>query len=228
MRWKHSLERPQQTIAQRPHTFSKWFQSLIYLHQWQSLKKYLDRPFFSQTCLLRAIATTASSVCAFLPELSIDPKKITRSLCGMGMHDSGKSRYCPYNLSFPLHQTSQTKTFPSRTSRTLLTMQILKGVFLFLPSLSIFHVSANEVAPYSNCSSLCIYHPDDDITDPKATEIGPQDIVCHDWELNGPNSTSAGRRFHNCTKCLSTSEAQFSDPPYESDPYWFLCLFADS
>ena len=102
-------------------------------------------------------------------------------------------------------------------------MQNLKGVFLFLPSLSIFHVSANEVTPYSNCSSLCILDPDDDITNPGASKIGPEDIVCNDWELNGPNSTTAGRRFHNCTQCLSTSEAQFSDPPWESDPYWFLC-----
>lgn len=102
-------------------------------------------------------------------------------------------------------------------------MQKIRVVYLFLLFLSVFRVSANEVAPFSNCSSLCMLHPDDDITSSAASKLDPNDIVCNDWELDGPNSTAAGRRFQNCTKCLSTSIAQIPKPSFENDPYWFLC-----
>lgn len=102
-------------------------------------------------------------------------------------------------------------------------MQKLKVLCLFLPFVSNFHVFGNEVTPFSNCSSLCLLRPGDDIASSKASRFNEKDVVCNDWELDGPNSTAVGRRFVNCTKCLSTSVAQISDSQFENDPYWFVC-----
>jgi len=79
-----------------------------------------------------------------------------------------------------------------------------------------------EVTPYSPCASLCVNIPNSNIASVNSSWTLPVDLVCNDWELDGPNSTSIGRIFHDCVQCQVHSTA-YDAKSNENDQYWFLC-----
>ena len=91
---------------------------------------------------------------------------------------------------------------------------------IYLPHI----VDAIEVTPNSDCASFCITDTrlDPSLTLSSSTQTG--DVVCNDWELDGPNSTQKGRTFHDCLQCESNSTA-VDKVSEENDVYWFLCKY---
>ena len=92
------------------------------------------------------------------------------------------------------------------------------ALLLFLQS-----IAALEVAPNSQCAPQCIDDPNANLSDPVASSTQPTDVICEDWELNGYNSTSRGRKWNQCVTCESTSNSHGATRGDESDTYWFLC-----
>lgn len=88
----------------------------------------------------------------------------------------------------------------------------------FLPS-----TVALEVSPNSQCALLCLDDPNASTSDPIASSTQPGDVICEDWELDGYNSTSRGRKWNQCVSCESTSNAHGDSRVDETDTYWFLC-----
>lgn len=78
-----------------------------------------------------------------------------------------------------------------------------------------------EVTPNSQCAAICINQPNANLDDKNASSTQPYQLVCNDWELSGPNSTSDGRKFHDCVACQSNSTAS-DETTKENDLYWFL------
>ena len=83
-------------------------------------------------------------------------------------------------------------------------------------------LQAVEVTPNSLCSALCMTEPNDDPADKYSSFTVITDVVCHDWELTGANSTIVGRKFNQCLICESNSTAS-DENSGENDVYWFLC-----
>ena len=87
-------------------------------------------------------------------------------------------------------------------------------------------VHAIEVTPNSDCASFCITDTRLDPSSTLASSTQTGDLVCDDWELDGPNSTQKGRTFHDCLQCESNSTA-VDKTSKENDVYWFLCKYFD-
>ena len=109
----------------------------------------------------------------------------------------------------------------------LLSCPIIKKSFTsLLILLSLTGAHALEVTGGSVCGPACI----DDISEnpnfSSSSHTISGDLVCDDWELDGPNSTVRGRKWKDCQGCLSTSTAQ-NEADKENDVYWFLCRFLD-
>jgi hypothetical protein len=84
-------------------------------------------------------------------------------------------------------------------------------------------VSSLEVTVDSPCAPICI---DDtakgNVSDPRASLTFNRDLFCYDWEVDGSNSTIAGRKFKECNNCLKSSGYK-SDKVDERDVTWFVC-----
>ena len=99
--------------------------------------------------------------------------------------------------------------------------------FTFFLSFYIFSsVHGVEVTPNSDCASFCLPSPNLDPSVDLSSSTQTRDVVCNDWELDGPNSTQVGRLFHDCLQCESNSTA-VDKPTKENDVYWFLCKICD-
>jgi len=91
---------------------------------------------------------------------------------------------------------------------------------VLLPLLGLVHTI--EVTPNSECSSICMNDPHSNPAFDNSSSTQPGKLVCNDWELEGPNSTSNGRIFHDCIQCQENSTA-YDAKTNENDLYWFLC-----
>lgn len=58
----------------------------------------------------------------------------------------------------------------------------------------------------------------------RASSTQEWDLICNDYELDGPNQTVHGRKWKDCLTCESTSTATDSNAR-ENDVYWFLCAY---
>lgn len=116
-------------------------------------------------------------------------------------------------MAFPLGywRDASGHTFPA----------IMISIILSLLLLSLNPVRSVEVTPNSQCSSICINQPNANLSDRNASSTQPYQLVCNDWELEGPNSTVDGRKFHSCLACESISTA-YDEETKENDVYWFL------
>ena len=94
---------------------------------------------------------------------------------------------------------------------------------LFLSFLLLRSLHAIEVAPNSECASLCQNNPSEDPSD-EASSTQNWQLVCDDWALSGSNATDHGIKFHDCVACQSNSTA-FDKKTNQNDVYWFLCKF---
>ena len=81
---------------------------------------------------------------------------------------------------------------------------------------------ALQVSGGSKCAPFCIDNIYSNVALANSSTTNPWDLVCNDWELDGPNSTAIGRKWKDCLSCLSTSPAQ-NKADDENDVYWFLC-----
>lgn len=94
--------------------------------------------------------------------------------------------------------------------------------FFFLSFYILNSVHGVEVTPNSDCASFCLPSPNLDPSLDLSSTTQTRDLVCNDWELDGPNSTRVGRLFHDCLQCESNSTA-VDKSTKENDVYWFLC-----
>lgn len=100
----------------------------------------------------------------------------------------------------------------------------MRHVYLATSLLLLRLIHAVEVTPNSECSSLC----DDNISgqsDPGAdsnSHTVSSDVVCNDYEYDGPNSTVPGRKFKDCLTCELNSTATDSKTN-QNEAYWVLC-----
>lgn len=100
-------------------------------------------------------------------------------------------------------------------------MRSLKHVVIVITLTTVKRILGIEVAPDSNCSSLCIDQLGADESSPyTSTTIGSM-LVCNDWELTGPNTTATGEKWRSCLGCESMS-AYYDPVSKENDVYWFL------
>ena len=98
---------------------------------------------------------------------------------------------------------------------------MLSSVIIIIPFF-VHAILGLEVAPDSNCSFFCMTQPNLNSSDPNSSYTHTDDLVCNDWELSGPNSTEAGRKFLNCISCESLG-SHYDPTTGESDIDWFLC-----
>ena len=85
-------------------------------------------------------------------------------------------------------------------------------------------IYAVEVTPNSECSSLCdnnISNESDPGADSNSFTLA-RDVVCNDYEYDGPNSTVPGRKFKDCLTCELNSTATDSKTN-QNEAYWVLC-----
>lgn len=97
-------------------------------------------------------------------------------------------------------------------------------LYLAISLLLLCLVHAIEVTPNSECSSLCdnnISNDSDPGDDANSFTLG-RDVVCNDYEYDGPNSTVAGRKFKNCLTCELNSTATDAKT-HQNEAYWVLC-----
>lgn len=99
-------------------------------------------------------------------------------------------------------------------------------VYLATSLLLLRLIHAVEVTPNSPCSSLCdndISNESDPGSDSASFTIA-KNVVCNDYEYDGPNSTVPGRKFKDCLTCELNSTATDSKTN-QNEAYWVLCTF---
>ncbi|MCJ1469433.1 hypothetical protein MMC07_008066 [Pseudocyphellaria aurata] len=105
---------------------------------------------------------------------------------------------------------------------------------IFITFLLAHYTYALEVTPNSACSSFCDDSARDKVGSPASSGTESSDLVCHDDEFEGSNSTVIGRKFTDCLTCELSSNR--TDSHYqENDVFWALsnmkftivwCVFA--
>lgn len=93
-----------------------------------------------------------------------------------------------------------------------------------LAILLISAAQALEVTPNSPCSPFCLNNIQDNPKDYDVSFTIAPDVICEDWELDGPNATVKGRKWVDCLNCEKTSTI-VDKRSLENDVYWFLCAF---
>lgn len=119
---------------------------------------------------------------------------------------------------------------------TLTHLAAMHHVYLATSLLLLRLSRAVEVTPNSPCSSLCdnsISNDSDPGDDANSFTVG-KNVVCNDYEYDGPNSTAPGRKFKDCLNCELNSTATDSKTN-QNEAYWVLfnmkftfdwCVFA--
>lgn len=80
---------------------------------------------------------------------------------------------------------------------------------------------ALQVTPNSPCSSFCIDDVASTPMEDDSSEIWRSDIICEDWELEGPKSTVRGRKWKDCLDCEKSSKA-IDVATGQNEVYWLL------
>lgn len=107
---------------------------------------------------------------------------------------------------------------------TLTHLAAMHHVYLATSLLLLRLSRAVEVTPNSPCSSLCdnsISNDSDPGDDANSFTVG-KNVVCNDYEYDGPNSTAPGRKFKDCLNCELNSTATDSKTN-QNEAYWVLC-----
>lgn len=136
-----------------------------------------------------------------------------------------------YQLALCMYICSATRRFITRqflcfqvlswkAKRRSLVEMTIRMRSLAIASLLLPFARAIEVATSSECSSLCDNDPHSDPSQIHSAGTFPYEMVCHNWELLGPNSTTAGRKWVDCLSCESRSTKVDG---HASAVYWFLC-----
>ena len=99
-------------------------------------------------------------------------------------------------------------------------------LFVLLVPFLYRHVGAIEVAPNSDCATLCMNNPSSDPALTESSNTVSTALACNDWELYGDNATTKGTKFKNCLECENGS-THFDADTGENDVYWFLCTSAE-
>lgn len=121
-----------------------------------------------------------------------------------------------------LNTTESASLFPISVKETAaLIMRCFKHAVIVITIVVIKCIQGTEVAPGSNCSSLCIDQIGADESSPYTSTTMGNMLVCNDWELAGPNATATGEKWRSCLGCESTS-AYYDPVSRENDVYWFL------
>ena len=102
---------------------------------------------------------------------------------------------------------------------------LIPAMHFFVVALLTVLTTSIEVSPDSECSSLCDNNPSDSVYDPSLSKTYTDELVCYDWELAGPNSTTAGRKWKDCLQCESQTAHSFGG---SNQVYWFSCSCSPS
>lgn len=81
---------------------------------------------------------------------------------------------------------------------------------------------ALEVTPNSPCSPFCMDRAANDPWQDGSSQTMSFDLICEDWEFEGPNSTVKGRKWKDCLECEETSKA-IDAATRQNEVYWLLC-----
>ena len=89
---------------------------------------------------------------------------------------------------------------------------------VFLALSSITTIYALQVAPNSQCASVCLDDSNQDKSDPGTSNTQGSDVICRDKNY----ATSIGQKYKKCVECLQSSSDKSQS---ESDLQWFLCTW---